>query len=138
MFSHNIIDDYIHSNNTLNKDATLPIIDMIMKRSINDIMNPAIAKPRGEKNKPIKERTKPKNQIIQPAIGTHPRSTPKMANTKPDIARPFVPEPLLITITLVPVTLVSVMFEFCCRGDVGIILSLTDVGQPHWGHSFIP
>ena len=59
------------------------------KIPIKEIIKPAIAKPLGLLNTPIKDRRSPKNQIIQPNTGIHPKNRASNANTNPATPNPF-------------------------------------------------
>ncbi len=60
-----------------------------MNKSIQAIIKPAIARPRGEKNIPIKLNRKPKNQITHPRIGIQDRNNDNIENINPATPHPF-------------------------------------------------
>ncbi len=60
---------------------------------INDRMKPAMARPLGALNKPMKENKAPKNQIRKLAIGAQHKAKANIAKTKPAVPRPLEREP---------------------------------------------
>lgn len=56
---------------------------------IKDITSPAIDRPFGDLNTPIKEKISPNNHTIHPKIGIHPKNKPIKASTNPAVPIPF-------------------------------------------------
>ena len=56
---------------------------------ISEITKPAIDKPLGVLNTPMKENRNPKNQTSQPINGSVPMKNPTNASTKPAVPIPF-------------------------------------------------
>lgn len=69
--------------------ASPPKNNITMIRPINEITNPAIAKPFDGLNAPIAEKITPNNQMIFPKNGIHPKNKPINAKTNPAIPNPF-------------------------------------------------
>ena len=58
--------------------------------SIREIMNPAMASPRGLLNMPMNENMSPRIHIIHPKTGTHPKIKVIRDSTNPAVPSPFV------------------------------------------------
>lgn len=56
-------------------------------------MKPAMARPLGALNKPMKENKAPKNQKRKLAIGAQHKAKANIAKTKPAVPRPLEREP---------------------------------------------
>lgn len=57
--------------------------------STNDMITPAIARPRGCLNKPMNENTEARIHISQPTSGTHPMKMLTSDSTNPAVPIPF-------------------------------------------------
>lgn len=55
----------------------------------NEITRPAIARPRGARNTPINEKSKPRNQRIRLRTGTQQNTRPQSARIKPATPKPL-------------------------------------------------
>ena len=77
----------------------VPHMEMIINMMIRESTRPAIAIPRGDLNKPIKEKMRPKNQRIKLTKGTQQNTNPNKAIIKPAI--PMLLELLPSTTTVV-------------------------------------
>lgn len=62
---------------------------MMMIKSMNEIMNPAMAKPRGFLKRPMKENRAPRNHTIQLTTITQLTKKDNKAKTKPAVPIPF-------------------------------------------------
>lgn len=58
-------------------------------RSMNDIINPAIARPLGLLKIPTRDKIIPINHSIHPTIGTQQNMRPSNASTNPAVPIPF-------------------------------------------------
>lgn len=66
-----------------------PMKVMRMMMPMKEMTRPAMAKPRGALNTPIKEKITPSNQRIQSRMGIQQRMRPMRARTKPAVPIPF-------------------------------------------------
>ena len=62
---------------------------MMMIISMIDNINPVIAKPLGDLNKPMMENIRPRIQMIKSITGIHERRIPNKANINPAVPIPL-------------------------------------------------
>lgn len=72
-----------------NRVAKKPAKRMRNIRPMKEIAKPAMDRPRGVLNTPIKENIAPNAHKIHPITGTHPKNMAKSAHTKPATPSPL-------------------------------------------------
>lgn len=92
----------------------VPHMEMIINMMIRESTRPAIAIPRGDLNKPIREKMRPKNQRIKFTIGIQQKTSPNNAIIKPAIPMLFDRLPSTTTVVVLLVKTLGLVTGWGC------------------------